>query len=320
VSFDRPLALVALILVPLLAALWVWSERRRTAGAERFGNPALMPNLLERTPGRLRYVPLSLLLLALTALLVGIAKPHANVRVPRKEATIVLALDVSRSMGASDVKPTRIDAARNAAKAFLQRVPSTYSVALVPFGSRAIVAVPPTTDRELVAKGLDELTPGEGTALGDAILLGAELGQRHKDSDGHVPPTTVLVISDGARQGGRTTPTAAARRAKALHVTVSTVLVGTPTGIVTAKLTGGYTEQIRVPPSPGTLQQVAKETGGQFYRARTSKALNEVYKKLGTRTGHKVQNREITDFFAAGGIALLLAGGTLSALYFRRVP
>jgi Ca-activated chloride channel family protein len=319
VSFSQPLVLVALAAVPLLLVLWLRNEQHRRASAARFSSLALLPNLVPRAPGRLRYVPLALLLLALTAMIVGAARPHANLSVPRKEATVVLAIDVSRSMTATDVQPSRLDAARAAGDAFLAKIPSTYNVALVAFGSRAFLAVPPTTDRDLVRKGLSELTPGEGTAIGDAILLAARIGQRERPVEGVVPPTSVLLISDGTRDGGRTATLTAARRAKALHVAVSTVLVGTPDGVVTARLVGGYTERIRVPPSPGTLQQVALTTGGQFFRARTSIALADVYRRLATRIGHRTVNREITDLFAGGAIVVLLAAGALSALWFRRV-
>jgi Ca-activated chloride channel family protein len=319
VSFERPLALIALIAVPTLVALWLAHERRRSAGAARFSTLALLPNLIDSRPGRRRYVPLVLFLVALTALIVGMARPHAHVRVPRKEATVVLALDVSRSMSATDVRPTRLDAARAAAVTFLRKIPPTYDVALVAFSSRAFVAVPPTSDRDLVRRGLAGLHPGQGTALGDAVVLAARLGRRHRAADGTIPPESVLLISDGAREGGRTAPTAAARRARALGVPVSTVLVGTANGVVTAKLVGGFTERIRVPPSPGTLQLLARETGGQFFRARTSVALQSVYKHLATRIGHKTVNREVTDLFAGGAIVLLLAGGAVSALWFRRL-
>jgi Ca-activated chloride channel family protein len=319
VRFAQPIALVALVAVPLLLLLWLRNERSRRAAAARFSNPALLPNLAPRRPGRLRYVTLGLLLLALTAMIVGAARPHTHLSIPRKEATVVLAIDVSRSMNAKDVSPSRLDAARKAGDAFLAKVPSTYNVALVAFGSRAFLAVPPTTDHALVRTGLESLTSGEGTALGDAILLSSEVGQRQKAKEGVVPPTTVLLISDGARQGGRTAPLAAARRAKALGVTVSTVLVGTPKGIVTVPLVGGYQEQIRVPPSPGTLQAVARTTGGEFFKVRTSAALNTVYEHLATRVGHRTEDREVTDFFAGGSIVVLLAAGALSAFWFRRV-
>ncbi|MDX6442725.1 MAG: Ca-activated chloride channel [Gaiellaceae bacterium] len=317
-SFARPLALIALIVVPALVVLWRRQEGRRAQQAAAFSAPALLPNLVSARPGLRRTVPLGILLLALVALIFGIARPHANISIPRKEATVVLAIDVSRSMTAQDVKPTRLDAARIAADAFLAKVPAEYSVAVIGFGTRAFVTLPPTTDRVLAHDALASLAPSEGTAIGDAIALATKLGARQRTADGAVPPTSVLVISDGTRDGGQTDPLAAARKARAAHIPVSTVLVGTANGIVTNKLVGGYSEQIHVPPSPGTLEQIAKVSGGQFFRARTGAALTSVYKKLATRIGHRTQNRQITDLFAGGGVVLLLLGGGLSAFWFRR--
>jgi len=242
------------------------------------------------------------------------------VSVARREATVVLAIDVSRSMQARDIRPTRMIAAKRAALAFLDRIPDAYSVAVVGFGSRAYVAIPPTRDRALTAQALANLTPGEGTAMGDAVLLAAQLGQRQRTIDGVIPPESVLLLSDGAPQGGRTTVQAAAKAAHALHVPVSTVLLGTASGVVQEKLTGGYHAQVRVPPSPGTLQMLARATGGEFFRARSARALDTVYKHLATRVGHRTENREVTDLFAGGALVLLLGGGVLSALRFRRVP
>jgi Ca-activated chloride channel family protein len=318
VTFARPLALVALAAVPLLVFAWARLERRRRAGAARFASPSLLPSLVH-APGRLRLVPAVLLLVGLTALIVGMAKPHATMTTPRRDATVVLVIDTSRSMGAQDVSPSRLFAAVATASRFLEEIPSRFSVSVVGFGSRAYVAVPPTRDRELVRQSLAHLKTGEGTAIGDAVLLAARLGQSQKKVEGVVPPASVLVVSDGARDGGRTAPKAAAQRAKALSVPVSTVLVGTASGVVTAKLVGGYTAQIRVPANPGTLQLIARTSGGTFYHARSAKALAAVYEKLATRLGHTTRDREITDFFAAGALVLVAAGAALSALWFRRV-
>jgi Ca-activated chloride channel family protein len=319
VSFDHPLVLAALAVLPVLVVGWLALERRRASQAAAFSSAPLIPNLVGRRPGRRRVVPLALFLLAITMLVVGAARPHADVSVPRKEATIVIAVDISRSMTAQDVRPTRLAAAQNAAIAFLDKVPAEYGIAVVGFGTRAFVALPPTTDRVLARNALESLAPSEGTAIGDAVALSVKLGQRQHASDGTVPPTSALLISDGTRDGGQTSPLASARKARAAGIPVSTVLVGTPDGIVTNKLVGGYEEQIRVPPSPGTLQQIAKLSGGDFFRARTTQALTSVYKKLSTRIGHKTQRREITDLFAAGAALLLAVGGGLSALWFRRL-
>jgi Ca-activated chloride channel homolog len=151
-------------------------------------------------------------------------------------------------------------------------------------------------------------------------MLSTRLGRRERSSDGAIPPTSVLLISDGARDGGQTAPQVAARRARALHVPVYTILIGTPSGTVRHALPGGYTEIIRVPPSPQTLQQIAATSGGLFFTASNDRRLREVYDELRSRIGHKRVSRELTDFFAGGVALLLLGGGTLSALWFRRVP
>lgn len=318
-SFDRPVMLAALAVVPLLAALWLVQERRRRTEAGRFSSPALLPNLVGERPGRRRLVPLALFLVGIAALTVGAARPHAHVTVPRKEATILLAVDVSRSMNADDVAPTRLAAARRAADAFLAKVPAVYKVGIIGVGSRAFVAVPPTIDRALAHDALSTLTPSQGTALGDAIALGARIAAKQRSADGFVPPTSMLLISDGARDGGRMTPAAASKRAKAAHMPVSTVLVGTPNGVVTVALTGGFQEQIRVPANVGALRMIARTSGGRFYRARTATALRKVYEQLATRVGHTTKDRQISDVFAAGGIVLLLSGAALSAYWFRRI-
>lgn len=317
-SFQDPAALAALSAIPLLGWLWRVHDRRRRAGARAFTSLGLLPNLVDRAPGRLRLVAPTLFLAALAALVLGFARPHANITVPRREATVVVALDLSRSMQARDVPPSRMIAARRAATAFVERLPGTYSVAVVGFATRAYVAVPPTRDRALVEQSLANLTPGDGTAIGDAVVLSARLGQRQRSIDGVVPPESVLLISDGAPDGGRTTVKAAVKRARALHVPVSTVLIGTDRGVITRRLTGGYTAQIRVPPSPGTLELIARGTGGEFFRARSASALEAVYTHLATRIGHSTENREVTDLFAIGALVLILAGSVFSLLHFRR--
>jgi Ca-activated chloride channel family protein len=318
-SFDRPLMLVALLAVPLLAALWFVLDRRRREEAADFTAPALLPNLIGERPAVRRIVPFALLLVGIAVLTVAAARPHAKVTVPRKEATILLGIDVSRSMTAQDVAPSRAAAAKRAADTFLDEVPAAYKIGIVGIGSRAFVAIPPTIDRALAHDALTSLTQSEGTALGDAITLGVRIAKRQRTSDGFVPPTSMLVISDGARDGGRTAVAAAARRARAAHVPVSTVLVGTPNGIVTVPLQGGYSEQIRVPANVGALQMIARSTGGRFYRARSAARLQDVYKELATRVGHTTKDRQIADAFAGGGIILLLASGALSLVWFRRV-
>jgi Ca-activated chloride channel family protein len=320
VSFASPLALVGLIAVPALVALYVARERRYLRDVSRFGAPALLPNFADRLPGARRHLPWAILLVALAAMVVGVARPHATVTVRREEATVVLAIDVSRSMGARDVRPSRLGAAQIAAHAFVDQVPKKFRIGVVSFASRAVVTLAPTTDRDLVRSAIGSLRTGEGTAIGDAVLLSARLGRRQRAKDGTIPPTSVLLISDGARDGGRIPTDTAARRARRAQVPVYTVLVGTPSGVVEHTLTGGYRETIRVPPSPNTLRQIARTTGGEFFTATDDRRLRRVYEQLGSRLGRKKESREVTDLFAGGSGLLVLAGAALSALWFRRVP
>jgi Ca-activated chloride channel family protein len=275
---------------------------------------------VDRAPGRLRHLPAAILLAALAAMIFGVARPHATVSVSREEATVVLAIDVSRSMKATDVKPTRLDAAREAARAFLADVPERFRVGVVSFATRAVVGVPPTEDRALVEASLDSLRPGEGTAIGDAIMLSLRIGARQRSEDGTTPPRAILVISDGTRDGGRISPQTAAQEARNQRVPVYTVLLGTQGGVVEETLTGGFRRFIRVPPSPETLAAVAETSGGEMFTAPDDERLREVYEELGSRLGTRKESREITDYFAAGAAALLFAGGAISAWFFRRVP
>ena len=319
-TFEWPLALVGLIVVPLLVVLYVLRERRRTEYATRFTSPGLLPNLVDDSPGWRRHLPLAVLLLALTAMVVGIARPHAMMKVKREEATAILVIDTSLSMSADDVRPTRLEAARREARAFLDTLPSKYRLAIVGFAGRAYVALPPTDDRDLAVSALRSLQTAEGTSLGDAVALATRIGGRQRASDGSRPPAAILVISDGAQSSGRTTPAAAALKARQAHIPVYSVLIGTQDGVITAPLPGGLSEQIRVPPSPDTLRAVSQVTGGRFYVAPTAAQLHEVYAHLGSRLGSHSESREVTNLFAGGSAALLLIGGGLSALWFRRVP
>jgi Ca-activated chloride channel homolog len=324
-SFAWPIALVGLIAVPLLVGLHVLASRRRRREAARFANPALVPNLVAVSPGWRRHVPPAIALVALALLLVGVARPHVVRDVTRDEATIVLAIDTSRSMAANDVQPSRFEAAKAAASAFLEEVPKSYSVGIVSFSTSADPVLPPTTDRDAARAALTELRLGSGTAIGTAIVRSVELalGQREaqtpQPATGVPSPAAVLLLSDGAQTSGDVRPLPAAERARRFGVPVSTVALGTRDAVVEVPRPGGLKERVVVAPDVSTLRLVARTTGGTFAEAPDAAKLESVYRELGTRLAHDRKRVEVTSAFAAGGGVLLLLGSALSSVWFRRV-
>lgn len=319
-SFAAPIALVALLLLPLAAGVLWLLERRRERDSARFANPALVPNLLPARPGWRRLFPLALMLIALAALVLGLARPHAAVSVPREEATIVLAIDTSRSMVATDVKPTRLAAAQKAIRAFAQKVPRQYRIGIVSFGDVAYVVAPATDNRSVLEAALAALRPGEGTALGDGIARAIQLARGIQRGDGERPPAAILVLSDGAQTQGTLQPLQAAQRAQRFRIPVYTVALGTEQGVVEVPRADGLTERVTVPPDPATLRQISSLTRGRFYAAPDGASLDAVYEELGSRIGRRSEDRELTAAFAGAGAAFLLAALGFSAVVFGRIP
>jgi Ca-activated chloride channel family protein len=324
-SFASPIALLALLLVPLAAGGYVWFQRRRVGEAARFVQPALLPNVVDRVPSWRRHLPVAIFLLAVATFLLGFARPHATLSERSEEATVVLAIDTSHSMGANDVAPTRLAAAEASARRFLADLPKKYRVAVVAFSSRAQLVAPPSTNRQFVNSALSALRVGQGTALGDGIAtsvkiaIAAPLGEQRPKGQAP-PPAAVLVISDGAQDGGRVKLADAVSQARKAKVPVFTAVLGTAAGVLTVPHIGGFVERIQVPPNPTALRNVAAQTGGSFFAAPTQDDLKPVYADLESRLGKTRKDEEITVVFAAAGALFLLVGGGLSAVWFRRVP
>jgi Ca-activated chloride channel homolog len=338
VTFERPLLLLTLLVVPLAVALYVLTERRRMRYAIRFTNLDVLASV-SGDRYRRRFVPLALFLFALAALCVGMARPQHTTLVPRDRATVILVIDVSRSMQAKDVKPSRIGAAAGAVRAFLDRVPDRLQVGLIAFAGDPAVAAPPTTNHDLVRKSLEtiEWFPSfGGTAIGDALAAAVKLGQEAVSGENGnlaaataAPPNTqtrglvsILFLSDGAQTRGDLEPLEGADRAKVAGIPVYTVALGTPEGVLDF---GGPPGQfggrrVPVPPDPETLRAVAARTGGEFFAAQSAKSLESAYSKLGSRLGRKPGQSEITYGFLAGAAFLLVAAGLLSALWSPRLP
>jgi Ca-activated chloride channel family protein len=320
VSFQSPVALLGLLAIPLLVVVYVLAARGQRRAAGRFTNPALVPNLVPSAPRWRRYVPFVLALAALTLLVVGIARPHIVRSVTRDEATIVLAIDTSRSMSATDVRPSRFDAAHAAAQEFLDTVPESYRVGIVSFSTAASTVLTPTTDRDAAKVALGELRLGSGTAIGNAIARSVELAStgEQRPTTGQATPAAVLLLSDGAQTAGGVTPDDAVKEARKLGVPVSTVALGTRDAAVQVPLPGGLKQRVVVAPDADALKQIAKDTGGTFAEAPSAEKLKEVYRSLGTRLAKDPKRVEVTSAFAAGGAVLLLLGGAFSTFWFRR--
>ena len=332
-SFDRPLLLLALLAVPAAIGLYVLAQRRRMRYALTFTNLELLAAVAAGRPWR-RYVPPALFLLALTALCIAVARPHRTTMVASERATVILVVDVSGSMQAADVKPTRLAAAQAAVRTFLDRVPKRLRVGLIAFAGEPQVAAPPTSDHDLVRTSLDDLGffPGYGgTAIGDALAAAVQLGVQSTSGAQTIAETTpktrdlvsILFLSDGHQTRGALQPLEGAQRAKDAGIRVYTVALGTPHGTLTRDFGGpfgGGPRTIRVPPDPATLRAVAETTRGQFFNARSAEAVQSAYSKLGSSLGRVSGRTEITYAFLGAAALLLVAAGVLSALWSPRLP
>src|SRR4051794_16056285 len=300
-SFGHPILLLTLLVLPLAVLAYVLLERRRARYAVTFTNLDVLASVAGG-PSPRRYVPPALFLLALGLLCVALARPHRSTLVASDKATVILVVDVSGSMHATDVKPTRLGAAQAAVRLFLERVPKRVKVGLIAFSSEPQIAAPPTTDRDLVRRSLDELDFLQaygGTAIGDAIASATELGQKSvgkrkkPETIAYAiaqknPLVSILFLSDGKQTRGSLSPLAGAQRAKAAGIPVYTVALGTPNGVLNRPFGfggNGMPTRIPVPPDPAMLRMVANMTGGKFFDARFADALQSAYKQLGSKVG-----------------------------------
>jgi Ca-activated chloride channel family protein len=319
-SFEWPFALLGLALLPAVVLLYLLAQRRRMRYAARFTNLDLLSSVVGRSPGWRRHVPPVLYALALTTLIVALARPQATIALPREQATVVLTTDSSGSMQATDVQPTRLDAAQGAARGFLEGVPGAFRVGMVAFNQQVSVLARPTTDRAAVEEAIDGLLAEGGTATGDALARSLDLVRPPARGFGErPPPAAVILLSDGETTAGRD-PVEVARRASRLGVAVHTVALGTPDGVIDLTSRAGYPRRIPVPPDRETLRQVAQASGGRFVEAPTSDALDGIYADLSSRIGFVRRREEVTAGFAGAGAVLLLLAGGLSLLWFSRIP
>ncbi len=342
-SFLWPQYLWWMLLLPLLPALYLWLLRRRGKPVLRLSSIAVAR--LAAGPAWRRHIPPALILLALTVLLLALARPVARVTLPWTKSIIMLAIDVSLSMRVTDVQPTRMVAAQAAAKSFLQDLPRDIDVGLVTFAGTAQVAQQITRDRPSLVGAIDGIQMQRGTAIGSAIvvcltelfpdhgidlsdmLFGSQRPAQSLDRQAKTPPKTfepvapgsykpaaIILLSDGRRTTGVDT-WRAAQMAADRGVRVHVVGLGTPDGHLKAGEGMAFYLQL----DEATLREVARMTGGQYHQAATAEALRGVYQQLGSRLQTETRETEVTALLALLAALLVTAGTTLSLLWYGRV-
>ncbi len=317
-TFATPLVLLALIAIPVLIRWYVGEQRRRARLARGFVAPALTPSVVPRRPGWRRHAPMLLFAIAIAALIIAAAGPQRSVAVPVDSAAIMLANDISASMNATDVRPSRLAAAKAAAERFLTRVPAAIEVGSLQFATRPTVLQSPTTNRALTRSAVAGLGPPTGhTAIGDAIQVALRLLSTLPKQGGKRPPGAIVLLSDGGSDEG-SDPLAGARQAAADRIPIYTIALGTPNGTIRVKR-GPATVNVPVPVSSQLLRQVAQASGGHSFTAADAAGVSTIYAHLATELGHKHVKREMTASFAGGGLALLLIGSVLSLAWFGRL-
>ena len=316
-TFQAPLWLLALLGVVAVVGYYVWVQRRRKAYAARFTNVALLGSIMPRRPGWRRHVAFALLALGLATLVVSLAVPSTVVRVPRERATVVMAVDVSLSMQATDIEPDRFRAMQTAAKEFVDVLPERINLGLVSFAGTATTVVPPTTDRLQVANAIDNLDLAESTAIGEAIftsLTAIENFQSTVVTRGEEPPPArIVLLSDGQTTVGRE-DTQAIDAARDAGVPVSTIAFGTDYG--TLDLDG---EIVPVPVDRAALEAIAEQTGGSYSQAVSAAELEQVYADLGSQIGYTTEPQDISPWFVRSGVLIAVLGVVLSLLWTNRL-
>jgi Ca-activated chloride channel family protein len=334
-SFDRPVALLSLAVLAVLAVGFVMLGRRRPPYVVRYPNVDVLRGVTARVPRIRRYAPLALVTAGLALLGVAVAGPHVTRSAPVENATVVLVVDTSRSMLSTDVRPTRLDAAKAAASRFLERAPAKLRVGLVTFSGDVSVGAAPTSDRDRVRRSVAEISrwqAGGGTAIGDALARAVELGRSAFAETGSSPgpeakvpenAVSILFLSDGRQNRGLLPPAEGASRAAEAGIPVFTVALGTDRpdggGGPSTRFGGGFGGFNRVP-DRATLRAIAEATDGEYFAARSAKALESAYRRLGSELGHEDRPTEVTALFVGAAAVVLAAGAALARLAAPGLP
>jgi Ca-activated chloride channel family protein len=334
-SFIWPAMLVFLFLIPLFAALYFRLQRRRRRVIARFGAIGFTQQSEWRQLNLRRHIPPALFLLALGILIIALARPETVVSLPRVEGTVILAFDVSGSMGADDLKPTRMEAAKAAAQDFVERQPRTVQVGIVAFSDSGISVQVPTDDQAIILAAINRLTPQRGTSLGNGILVSLKAIEASKGQNtnyytnltptptstptpmpaGVYTPAVIIMLTDGENNAAPD-PLAAAQAAADRGVRIYSIGIGSPAGVNLH--VNGFTVHTQL--DEALLQQIAQLTGGTYYDAKNEQELRDIYNNLNPQLVIKPEKLEVTSLFTGVSILILLIGGTFSLLWFSRLP
>ncbi len=340
-TFQWPRMLWLLALLPVLVALYILAQRRRQQYALRYASLSLVREAVGRGPGIRRHIPAALFLVALATLVVALARPAASVNLPSERGTIILAIDVSGSMRADDLQPTRLDAAKEAAHQFVDQQPKNVAIGVVAFSDNAQLVQEPTSDKAQVGAAIDRLWPQRGTAIGRGIItsllavyeqygitvpapvtdaqsstnVDPEIAQIPDPPAGGFPSAAIVLLSDGQSNRGPE-PLDVVNAIQQIGIRIFTVGIGSPDGVVLT-FRG---MSIRVQLDEETLKKVAQATGAEYFRASNAFDLHRIYRQLSTRLVVEKKQSELTALFAGIAAAMLLAAGGLSLAWFNRLP
>lgn len=326
-TFLAPSRLILLGLPVLLAVGYLALHARRRRYAIRFTTLDLLDEVAPDKPGWRRHLPAAVLLLGAVSAALAVARPAVAKEIDEPQRIVVLAIDVSLSMQATDVEPSRLDAEKAAAIDFLDTVPEGVAVGVVAFDGEARQLIQPTMNLDAVRRTIERARLGEGTAIGEAVFLALDSietaanqldGDRSSDADSGDGSAagTIVLLSDGETTNGRPNEDAAAE-AEARGIAVNTIAFGTDEGTVEDPITGDI---VSVPVNEQALEDLASQTGGRSLRAETADELVDVYEDLGRSLSVTVDQREVTDWFAGVALLLLVAAGSGSLLWFGRLP
>lgn len=322
--------LFSLLLVPLLVGLYLWLLQRQRQAVIDLGPLGVLQNSSGKEIGKRRHIPPAIFLIGLTLLLLASARPETDISLPRVEGTVILAFDVSGSMNADDLEPTRMEAAKVAARTFVENQPSTIMIGVVAFSGGGVVVQPPTDDQAAVLSTIDRLNPEGGTSLGQGIFasLSAIAGQAIAIDDeatpeaqtvasqiGHFPSAVVVLLSDG-EDTASSNPLEIAQIAADTGVRIFPVGIGSPEGAVLE--IDGFKVVTQLNETP--LQEIASLTNGAYYNAEDEESLRDIYQNIDLQLTIRAEKMEITSIVAGISILLFLISGALSLFWFGRVP